>query len=129
MVRRRGRLRRAVSGHRMKTPSDLELTEGRPLLSRVPPKGVHLRLLVYLLTLAVLAICAAAASSQAAGASPRLNGEVPLTVVGASNTSPDWQPRLPADVPPPPDGYFTLQPVGAWSSLPSGASCASQVHR
>jgi hypothetical protein len=31
--------------------------------------------------------------------------------------------------PPPPGGYFTLQPVGSWSSLPDDASCAAQVHQ
>ena len=31
--------------------------------------------------------------------------------------------------PPPAGGYFGLQPVGAWSRLPSGASCARLVHR
>jgi chitodextrinase len=31
--------------------------------------------------------------------------------------------------PPPKGGYFTLQPVGSWSSLPSGATCAQMVHR
>ena len=31
--------------------------------------------------------------------------------------------------PPPKGGYFTLQPPGSWSSLPSGAACATAVHR
>ena len=61
------------------------------------------RLVICLLALAIVAILAATASNQAAGA--------------------------PSDGPPPPDGYFTLQPVGTWSGLPSGASCAGQVHR
>jgi len=30
--------------------------------------------------------------------------------------------------PPPPSGYFGLRPVGSWSSLPSDAQCAAQVH-
>jgi hypothetical protein len=30
--------------------------------------------------------------------------------------------------PPAPSGYFTLQPVGSWASLPSDVACASQVH-
>ena len=31
--------------------------------------------------------------------------------------------------PPPKGGYFTLQAPGSWSSLPSGAACATAVHR
>jgi hypothetical protein len=35
-----------------------------------------------------------------------------------------------ADVAPPPrGGYFSPQPVGAWSSLSSGGACAQMVHR
>src|SRR2546423_6092208 len=30
--------------------------------------------------------------------------------------------------PPPPSGHFDLKPVGSWSSLPSDAECADQVH-
>lgn len=32
------------------------------------------------------------------------------------------------DSPPPAAGYFTLQPVGSWSTLPSDAQCAAEVH-
>src|SRR5262245_59064181 len=35
----------------------------------------------------------------------------------------------PTKSPPPVGGYFGLQPVGAWSRLPSGAACARLVHR
>ncbi len=31
--------------------------------------------------------------------------------------------------PPPASGYFSLQPVGSWSSLPSDSQCAAEVHR
>ena len=31
--------------------------------------------------------------------------------------------------PPPASGYFALQPVGSWQSLPDGASCSDRVHR
>ena len=31
--------------------------------------------------------------------------------------------------PPAKGGYFSLQPVGSWSSLPSGATCSQMVHR
>jgi hypothetical protein len=31
--------------------------------------------------------------------------------------------------PPPRGGYFTLRPVGAWSSLPDDAACTEAVHR
>lgn len=31
--------------------------------------------------------------------------------------------------PPASAGYFTLQPVGAWTTLPSGSQCSTQVHR
>lgn len=34
-----------------------------------------------------------------------------------------------AGAPPPPGGYFTLQPAGSYSSLPSDAVAAAQVHR
>src|SRR5262249_30285112 len=63
-----------------------------------PDKGAQVRVLVCLLTLAAVAAFAAAASNQAVGA--------------------------PNDGPPPTDGYFTLQPAGSWSTLPSDASCA-----
>ena len=33
-----------------------------------------------------------------------------------------------ATSPPSASGYFGLRPVGSWSSLPSGAQCAAQVH-
>lgn len=36
---------------------------------------------------------------------------------------------VPTTSPPPASGYFRLQPVGAWSRLPSGAACARRVHR
>lgn len=32
-------------------------------------------------------------------------------------------------VPPPPAGYFTGQPVGAWSTLPGDRACTRRVHR
>ena len=34
-----------------------------------------------------------------------------------------------SDRPPPPGGYFTLKPVGAYASLPSDAEAAAEVHR
>jgi len=36
--------------------------------------------------------------------------------------------RTLSDPPPPASGYFSLQPVGGWSSLPSDGQCAAQVH-
>jgi hypothetical protein len=42
---------------------------------------------------------------------------------------PSPSPSPTGSAPPDPGGYFTLQPVGAWSSLPSGATCAGRVHR
>jgi hypothetical protein len=41
------------------------------------------------------------------------------------------QPARPAftDMPPPPDGYFHLQPAGSYASLPSDAAAAAEVHR
>jgi hypothetical protein len=65
---------------------------------------VHVRLLVSLLTLTVVAVFAAAASNMATGAAAQ------------------------ADAPPPTDGYFSLVPAGQSSSLPSGATCAGLVH-
>jgi len=42
----------------------------------------------------------------------------------------DPLPRLAASgAPPPPGGYFTLEPVGSYASLPSDATAAAQVHR
>jgi hypothetical protein len=38
-------------------------------------------------------------------------------------------PASPAGAPPPAGGYFSLQPVGAWSSLPGDVECRSMVHR
>jgi hypothetical protein len=35
----------------------------------------------------------------------------------------------PTKSPPPVGGYFSLQPAGTWSRLPSGAECARLVHR
>jgi hypothetical protein len=35
----------------------------------------------------------------------------------------------PMKSPPPPSGYFSLQPVGTWSRLPSDSTCATRVHR
>jgi hypothetical protein len=35
----------------------------------------------------------------------------------------------PTKSPPPVGGYFGLQPVGAWSRVPSGAACARLIHR
>jgi len=58
-----------------------------------------MRVVVGLLAAGVVAVCAAAA----AGA--------------------------PYDGPPPSDGYFGLVAAGQWNALPSGASCAGQVHR
>jgi len=34
----------------------------------------------------------------------------------------------PRDLPPPPDGYFSLQPVGSYASLPADARAAAEVH-
>jgi hypothetical protein len=31
--------------------------------------------------------------------------------------------------PPPPEGFFSLRPVGSWSSLPDDIACTTQVHR
>jgi hypothetical protein len=31
--------------------------------------------------------------------------------------------------PPPPGGYFSMRPVGAWSALPTDAACRARVHR
>jgi hypothetical protein len=41
------------------------------------------------------------------------------------------QPTRPVftNMPPPPDGYFSLQPVGSYKSLPSDAAAAAEVHR
>jgi hypothetical protein len=37
--------------------------------------------------------------------------------------------RVPADLqPPPPNGYFSLRPVGSYASLPSDAKAAAEVH-
>jgi hypothetical protein len=35
----------------------------------------------------------------------------------------------PADIPPPPDGYFTLLPVGSYASLPGDAAAAARIRR
>jgi hypothetical protein len=37
--------------------------------------------------------------------------------------------QSPQDVPPPPDGYFSLRPVSAYASLPGDAAAAAKVHR
>jgi len=37
--------------------------------------------------------------------------------------------QLPADIPPPPDGYLRLLPVGSYASLPGDAVAAAKVHR
>jgi hypothetical protein len=34
-----------------------------------------------------------------------------------------------AGEPPPPDGYFTTEPVGGWRELPGDSECAERVHR
>jgi hypothetical protein len=42
--------------------------------------------------------------------------------------TPQSPPTASSSAPPPAAGYFSLQPVGSWSSLPSGSQCAAQVH-
>ena len=37
--------------------------------------------------------------------------------------------QLPVGIPPPPDGYFMLLPVGSYASLPGDAAAAAKVHR
>ena len=38
-------------------------------------------------------------------------------------------PALSVVGPPPPGGYFSMRPVGAWARLPGDATCRSRVHR
>jgi len=52
---------------------------------------------------------------------------VAVIVILASSGCRTAQTRV--GVPPPRGGYFALKPVGAWSTLPSGRTCASRVHR
>jgi hypothetical protein len=51
-------------------------------------------------------------------------------VVAVNPSSASRAPTRPptASFPPPAAGYFGLRPVGDWSSLPSDAECAAQVH-
>src|SRR6266581_1312252 len=67
---------------------------------------------------------------------PSHSGTPTATASRASATPTPTATRAPAPTPPPPlssappaaAGYFGLRPVGSWSSLPSDAQCAAQVH-
>ncbi len=60
------------------------------------------------------------ATASRASATPR------PTATGAPTPTPTRAPL--SSAPPPTAGYFGLRPVGSWSSLPSDAQCAAQVH-
>jgi hypothetical protein len=59
-------------------------------------------------------------STSATSASPTSASPTPASKVPS---------RANTTQPPPEGGYFTLQPVGTWSALPSDAACAGRVHR
>lgn len=71
---------------------------------------------------------------------PRASASAPLTVVSSLvKTSPPPSvspspsvtpaPVVGSDAPPPSGGYFSLEPVGSWSSLPDDAAAAAAVRR
>jgi hypothetical protein len=75
-------------------------------------------------------------ATDPAMASPSMTG-TPTATAGQASTATPTATRAPAptptrpplsSAPPPATGYFGLGPVGSWSSLPSDAQCAAQVH-
>jgi hypothetical protein len=61
---------------------------------------------VVVLAVAIAALCVAAACRDPLPSAPAITG-----------------------APPPAPGYFSLRPVGSWSSLPAGDDCRSMLHR
>jgi hypothetical protein len=57
------------------------------------------------------------------------NAGIGSDVAASSGKYVQFNPATTNSSPPSSAGYFTLQPVGAWSSLPTDAGCSGQVHR
>jgi hypothetical protein len=73
----------------------------------------------------------ATSSSPSSSPSPSESASPTSSPSASASSSPEPTTPSPSasSAPPSKDGYFSLRPVGSWSTLPGDGACASQVHR